>query len=69
MKVIKYVGYPPEINTTVTGITKTITQWIAENAIAFGTNTVLSRDTCKNLQDGLEMPTVSSFQQFLPPSL
>ncbi|MBW4430086.1 MAG: hypothetical protein KME50_38550 [Nostoc desertorum CM1-VF14] len=30
---------------------------------------ILSRDTCKNLQDGLESIAISSFQRFPLPSL
>lgn len=36
-----YVGYPPEINIAIAGVTKTITQWLSQNAIAFGTNTII----------------------------
>ncbi len=35
----------------------------------FKTKRVLSRDTCKNLQDGLESVAISSFHRFWLPSL
>ena len=37
-------------------------EYFGKHYLAYG---VLSRDTCKNLQDGLESVAISTFQRFL----